>query len=176
MNGMSARTKQNKGRQLPPIHRGPSVGGYTEEPDRLPFRIGDIRAAKANDIFEPKLFRCPETLLMLAVLDDAIQCFLRYRGAKRRKEQKVFQSTKDWILSTESNWIFSFESVCEIVRIDPNYIRGALFRSGADQHVEGRDRSHVFLTPRAFRQDHPTTASPREHQVSSVPVLLRKAG
>src|SRR5215813_10036050 len=176
MNEMSRPMRRNKGHQGWQMNQHPSGGAYPEELDGHSFHVGHIRAAKPKDFFGPQRFRCPETRLMLAVLDDAIQCFLRFRNTKKRKEQKVFQATKDWILSGESEWIFSFENVCEVVEIDPDCIRAALFKSSAAQIVAGGDKSPIIFTPRASRRDHRTRASNREREASSVPVLLKKAG
>jgi hypothetical protein len=176
MNETSGLTRQSKRQRVWQMHRRPSAGAYPEELDGHSFHSGNIQAAKPKDFFGPQRFVCPETRLMLAVLDDAIQCFLRYRGTKKRKEQKVFQATKDWILSNESDSIFSFENVCEIVEIDPDCIRGALFRSGAAQKAAGRNTLPVVFAPRTLPNDHRTRASSRERRISSVPVLLRKAG
>ena len=175
MNERSGLTKRSKGQRVWQMHRRPSAGAYPEELDGHSFHRGNIQAAEPKAFFGPQRFVCPETRLMLAVLDDAIQCFLRYRGTKKRKEQKVFQATKDWILSKESDSIFSFENVCEIVEMDPDCIRGALFRSSAVQKA-GRDRLPVVFAPLALRQNRRAKARNREHQVSSVPVLLKKAG
>ena len=176
MNEMSRPKRRNNGHPVWQMHQHPSAGAYPEELDGFSFHVGHIRAAKPKDFFGGQRFRCPESRLMLAVLDDAIQCFLRFRNTKKRKEQKVFQATKDWILNKESDRIFSFENVCEVVEIDPDCVRAALFRSSTTQRVAGNDKSPIIFTPRASRRDHRTGASNRERKASSLPVLLKKAG
>jgi hypothetical protein len=67
-----------------------------------------------------------EEALMLAVLADAIECFQKYVLATDEKGKKLFIEAQEWILETNSNWLFSFENICEVLRLDPNYTRQGL--------------------------------------------------
>ena len=64
--------------------------------------------------------------LMLAVLADAVEDFQKYVLAEDEKGKKLFQEEEEWILEKNSDWLFSFENICEALRLDPNYIRQGL--------------------------------------------------
>ena len=70
----------------------------------------------------------PEKVLMLAVLEDAINCFQVNVVAHSGKRKKLFDEAEEWILERDNDWIFSFASVCETLRINPEYVRGGLQR------------------------------------------------
>lgn len=70
----------------------------------------------------------PEKKLMFAVLEDAISCFQKYILAQDRRGKRLFREAEEWVLDKDNREIFSFESVCEAVGWDPNYVREGLFR------------------------------------------------
>src|SRR5262245_10591070 len=70
----------------------------------------------------------PEKKLMLAVLEDAINCFQMNVMAERGRRKRLFDETLDWFLHRADDWLFSFESVCEILRLNPDYVRRGLLR------------------------------------------------
>ena len=67
-----------------------------------------------------------EKELMMAVLQDAVECFQTYVLATKPREKRLFQEAEDWILEKNSDWFFSFENICEILQLHPNYIRQGL--------------------------------------------------
>jgi hypothetical protein len=67
-----------------------------------------------------------ETLLMLAVLEEAIDSFKRYLFAKDRKAQKLFAEAENWIADQDNDALFSFENVCDVLGLSANYLRGGL--------------------------------------------------
>ena len=69
-----------------------------------------------------------EDRLMLAVLEDAIEYFQEYVLAENKKGKELFQEAEEWILEKDSDWIFSFENICEVLRLNPNYLRQGLLR------------------------------------------------
>jgi hypothetical protein len=70
----------------------------------------------------------PERRLMLAVLEDAVACFQRYISPRNRRERILFNDTEDWIYDENSDYLFSFENVCEILKLNPKYVREGLSR------------------------------------------------
>lgn len=91
----------------------------------------------------------PEKKLMLAVLDDAILCYRKYRSANKGKERRLFREAQEWIFDEQDDRIFSFESVCACLGIDPGWIRKGLNQCKKQKLVEGktisveRKRRHV---------------------------------
>lgn len=70
----------------------------------------------------------PEKRLMLAVLEDAVACFQKYVFARDGKGKTTFREAEEWILEEDSDWLFSFDNVCEVLGIDPRYVRQGLMR------------------------------------------------
>jgi hypothetical protein len=70
----------------------------------------------------------PEKKLMLAVLEDAVQCFQDNIFASNGRKKKLFEEAEEWILEKGSTWIFSFENVCEVLELNPEYVREGLLR------------------------------------------------
>ena len=65
---------------------------------------------------------------MLAVLEDAVACFQKYVHARDNKGKALFREAEEWILEENSDWIFSFESICETLGIDPSYLREGVIK------------------------------------------------
>jgi hypothetical protein len=72
--------------------------------------------------------RSGEKRLILAVLEDAIDSFFKYLCAKDEEGQEIFQEAERWILKKDSDWIFSFENVCDQLGISAPYLRAELVR------------------------------------------------
>lgn len=64
-----------------------------------------------------------EKRLMLAVLQDALDCFQKYAFAKDGVGQQMFADAGQWIEDEDRTWYFSFENICEILEINPQYLR-----------------------------------------------------
>lgn len=69
----------------------------------------------------------PEKRLMLAILEDAVACFLRYVTARDSRRKAIFQEVEKWVRKEDYDWLFSFENVCEALDLNPNYVRRGLF-------------------------------------------------
>jgi hypothetical protein len=65
---------------------------------------------------------------MLAVLEDAINCFQVNVMARSGRRKKLFNESEDWIMGWDDDWIFSFVSVCELLGFNPEYVRRGLLR------------------------------------------------
>jgi len=68
----------------------------------------------------------PVLRLVEAVLRDAVECFQKHLFASKRKHQDAFREAERWILSTDRNWPFAFENVCDVLGIEPSYLRQGL--------------------------------------------------
>ena len=79
-------------------------------------------------IFRPKAHFSPEERLMFAVLTDAVECFQKHANGKSRSGRNLFTEAEAWFASRESLRPFSFEYVCEVFHLNPNYIRIGLTR------------------------------------------------
>lgn len=70
--------------------------------------------------------KSPECCLMLAVLWDAIRCYQGYDGGRRGR--LAFEDARRWIESDESEGVFSFENICEVLGLMPQRVRQELLR------------------------------------------------
>ena len=68
----------------------------------------------------------PERRLVIAVLQDAVDCFQKHLIARDRKAQQLFHDAEEWIDSTDRSWPFSFENVCDLLQINSEYLRRGL--------------------------------------------------
>ena len=67
-----------------------------------------------------------EEKLMLAALERAIEYFQKYMLAKHENEKKLFHEAEDWILDKNRDWVYSFENICEVLGLHPDYMRQGL--------------------------------------------------
>ena len=67
-----------------------------------------------------------EKRLILSVLEDAIECFMKCIDASTSKGQRLFRDADEWIAHEDKRWVFSFDNVCDMLDINPEYMRGGL--------------------------------------------------
>lgn len=70
----------------------------------------------------------PEQRLMLAILEDALECFREHCAAKHGKRKQVFKNVEQWFFAGSAAWVFDFESICTALDLDPDYVRKGLGR------------------------------------------------
>jgi hypothetical protein len=80
-------------------------------------------------VYQSTIAHTPEMRLIAAVLEDAIACYLKYCSANTRRGKRIFGEAEQWIFSRDDNCFFAFENICEILKIDPDYIRRVLRHS-----------------------------------------------
>jgi hypothetical protein len=68
----------------------------------------------------------PERTLMLAVLQDAVDCYQKYALARDARGTFEFQESRKWIESVDRDWPFSYENICDVLGIDPDAVRDKL--------------------------------------------------
>jgi hypothetical protein len=84
----------------------------------------------------------PEKLLVLAVLQDAIETFQKYLPSTGDKERRLYAEAQAWIFDDDREWIFSFVNVCDLLDLNPTYVRKGLSQWQTAQS-EGRISAHV---------------------------------
>ena len=70
----------------------------------------------------------PEQRLLIAILDDAINCFQKYCPADDRHGNRLFREAEEWIMSEQFHGPFSFEHICSVLGLDPAAVRCSLRR------------------------------------------------
>jgi hypothetical protein len=70
-----------------------------------------------------------ECKLLVAVLEEAVECFQKYLRASEPPKRRLFQEAEHWIMSEgDTAPAFSFEHICGVLGIDPDYLRRGLQR------------------------------------------------
>jgi len=69
-----------------------------------------------------------EKRLMLAVLEDAVECYQKYLLARGRKDKALFEEAEQWILEQNNPSLFSFENICAALNLTPAWVRAGLLR------------------------------------------------
>jgi hypothetical protein len=87
------------------------------------FRPDTVAFAEYFKIYERKPGLEPEKKLMFAVLQNAIACYQSFAYAAAKRPKKQFSETEERFSEEESEWIFSFENICETLGLDPHYLR-----------------------------------------------------
>jgi len=120
------------------------VGLNTEELDKRVaslFQPDTVSPAQYLETVRRKTHLEADQELMLAVLEDAITCFQVHFAARDKQKTRLFRKAEEWILLQEkSNWLFSFDKVCETLGLNPGYIREGLLRW---RHFRLRERDRV---------------------------------
>jgi hypothetical protein len=95
---------------------------YSESPSEpesiLPSQFFDGR--KKNEGVEP-LKR-----LMLAVLANAVRCYQTGFDARATSRRRAFLEAQQWLFDARAHGPFSFENVCCVLDITPDYLRQML--------------------------------------------------
>ncbi len=90
------------------------------------FQPDTLLAEQFLETFRRKDHLEPEKRLMFAVLEDAIASFQKYVLARDSGGKALFHEAEDWILEESSDWLFSFENICEVLGLNPSYVRQGL--------------------------------------------------
>jgi hypothetical protein len=94
----------------------------------------------------------PERRLMLAVLSDAITCFQKNLFARQGRRNKIFREAEEWIMERDIEGLHSFETICEVLGLDSEYLRNGLLRWKEERLAErsgpkvSNVRPYFFLT------------------------------
>ena len=74
----------------------------------------------------------PETALMLAVLEEAINTFEKFAFSNSLRGKTFFHEADRWIRAEDGQWPFSFNNICDLLELDPAWIRAGLARWKAE--------------------------------------------
>ncbi len=90
--------------------------------------LADLVPVPLSDPIAVRLRMSGELRLLWAVLEDGIECYLRYADHPSAAMRELFQEAKDWIEATEGEDLCSFSGLCGAFQIDPSYLRRGLQR------------------------------------------------
>lgn len=119
------------------------------------FQPDPLLSAQYFDAFHRRTPLEPEKILMLAVLEDAIACFQDYISARHSKGKNLFREVEEWIFEDSGHWLFSFESICEVLGFNPAWLRLGLLRWKERKLNEGA-RSEHYCFPTSPEEKKPS--------------------
>lgn len=73
-----------------------------------------------------KKFPSGEHRLLVALIQDAIECFQKHMHARDAKRRQLFLDAQGWIGSEDDRGVFSFNNVCMLLGMNPDYVRQGL--------------------------------------------------
>ena len=92
------------------------------------FQPDTLLSAQYFDNMRRRTLLEPEKRLMLAILEDAVNCFQENLSAESGKRKILFNDVEQWIRADGSDWVFSFDHICEALGFTPAYVRQGLLR------------------------------------------------
>ena len=104
------------------------TGLTTDERIGSLFQPPSLLSAEYFEAQRRKTILEPEKRLMLAILEDAVDCFQNNVFAQSVKGRRLFQEAEKWVVEVDGDWVFSFENVCETLELNPAYVRQGLLR------------------------------------------------
>ncbi len=69
-----------------------------------------------------------EKKLMLAILQEALNDFVKYLPSKYADGQARFREVEEWFLDSDGEWLFSFSNIAETLGISASYLVNGLMR------------------------------------------------
>ena len=67
-----------------------------------------------------------EFILVQAILREAIRTYQKYAVKKGTRAARLFRDVNEWFSSDDRQWFFSFVNVCDVLGLEPTYIRTGL--------------------------------------------------
>lgn len=86
----------------------------------LPIGVARLDVVLPSQFFGSRSKPTPEQRLMLAVLQDALDCIQKHR------DRRLFDEARHWFLADETDWPYSFERICAALDLDANAVRQRL--------------------------------------------------
>ena len=78
-----------------------------------------------------------EQRLMIAVLEMAVDDYMKHAVARDRLRQGLFAEAERWIESTDRSWLYAFETICDHLSLDVEYVRRGLRTRREQAHAHG---------------------------------------
>ena len=118
-------------------------------PAEVPMSMTQPDIILPSQHFGPRRKQAPEHRLMIAVLQDALDCVEKYRCATSAHGRRLFHEAKRWLLADEADWPYSFECICGALDLDSNAVRQRL-RVALEQRTSSRTKANTFCQTGIF--------------------------
>ena len=73
---------------------------------------------------------------MIAVLELAVNDYTKFVAARDRRGRALFGEVEAWVESRDADWPFAFQSICDALELDADYLRRGLH--AWKERIEGR--------------------------------------
>jgi hypothetical protein len=117
-------------RESLPVTAVDSVRQESERPDpwlSAGFAPDFLVPAQFYDLTRRRSGLDGETRLVYAVLEDAVRCYVKNAHAAHGIRRALFDEVRGWFYaSTTVPGLFSFAYVCDVIGLDPEYLRRQL--------------------------------------------------
>jgi hypothetical protein len=90
------------------------------------FQPDTLLASQYFDRVRRRAGRGGEWALMVAILEDAVSVYLKHAAATELHNIRLFEEAEEWVEAHEPTWVFSFDSICDQLGVDADYVRGGL--------------------------------------------------
>jgi hypothetical protein len=70
--------------------------------------------------------RSGEWNLLVAILEDGLNVYRKHAAAETAQNRELFEEAEAWVEDRDTSRFLAFESVCDILGLDPDYIRRGL--------------------------------------------------
>lgn len=87
-----------------------------------------------------------EKRLMIAIMKDAVECLEKYRGSRNGAGKISYQSAIEWVEDTDTDWLYSFTNICDLLGFDPHYLREQLLKRENRYIKPLRTRTHSLAS------------------------------
>ncbi len=99
-----------------------------------------------------------EKRLILSVLEDAVECFMKCINSPTHKGQRLFREAEEWINHEDKHWVFSFDNVCDMLDINAEYMRRGL-RQWKERRLEALEHQRMGAVAAAQAEQQKTEAA-----------------
>lgn len=90
----------------------------------------------------------PEKILMFAILEDAVHCYRSYAFSSSSSSRRLYRDAEKWLWKNDWNWPFSFRNICEVLGLNPFFLRRGLLRWKEAQTGANAISKHRVCLPR----------------------------
>jgi len=112
-----------------------------------------------------------EKRLILSVLEDAVDCFMKCIDSATNKGQRLFRDADEWINLEDKRWVFSFDNVCEMLDINADYMRAGLRRWKEKKIIAIQRRNEERAQQQALVEAQALLPEPEATPIAAAPVL-----
>jgi hypothetical protein len=85
----------------------------------------------------------PEKILLLALLEDAIDSYRKFAHARTSAARQQFRKAEEWLMGGGDRGVFSCENICAVLGLDPGYLRRGIREAAQRLGPKKRPRRHA---------------------------------